>query len=87
MTRSLVTTLINSLLHFLLVSLFGKGILKILSSLFLLDVEQPKIEQFAPGIWKNCEHTPSTTKQHNAQNVCTLGGRGARKIFIKELEQ
>ena len=32
-------------------------------------------------------HTPSTTKQHKAQNVCTLGGPGARKIFIKELEQ
>ena len=70
MTRSLVTTLINSLLHLLLVSLFGKGILKILSSLFLLDVEQPKIEQFAPGIWKNCEHTRREIKiiHHPQQN-------------------
>ena len=62
MTRSLVTTFSNSLLHFLFESLFGKGILKILSSLFLLHVGQPKIEQFAPGIAKNREDTRKTVK-------------------------
>ena len=62
MTRSLVTTFSNSLLHFLFESLFGKGILKILSSLFLLDVGQPKIEKFAPGMAKKSEDTRQTIK-------------------------
>ena len=62
MTRSLVTTFSNSLLNFLFESLFGKGILKILSSLFLLDVGQPKIEQFAPGRAKKSEDTRQTIK-------------------------
>ena len=62
MTRSLVTTFSNSLLHFLFESLFGKGILKILSSLFLLDVGQPKIEQFAPGMVRKSEDTRHTIK-------------------------
>ena len=37
-------------LHFLLKALFGEGILKMLTPLCLLEVEQPKIAQFPPGM-------------------------------------
>ena len=50
MIRSLVNIFRNSLLRFLFFLIFGKGILKILSALLLLDAGHPNSEQFFPGI-------------------------------------
>ena len=54
-TRSFVIMAINSCLHFLLKSVVGRGTLKIPIPVLLLGVEQPKIEQLAPGIFQNAE--------------------------------
>ena len=50
MSLPLIITLTRSLFHFLIASLVGVGILKMLIPLCLLEVEQQNITQFSPGI-------------------------------------
>ena len=50
MSLSLVITLIRSLLHFLFALLVRVGTLKMPIPLRLLELEQPNITQFSPGI-------------------------------------
>ena len=80
--RSLVTMFSNSLLHFLFVSLFGEGILKMLSSLFLLDVGHPKMEQLAPGIVQNCDVLSLTYLTSNRKH-----GEHARCVELVHLRR